>query len=706
MAEPVPIRPRHMRLDERLDAARERRFVGRAAQLDLFRSALSTPEPPFALLFLHGPGGVGKSALLDAFGRVAERQGARVIRLDGRAIEPSPVAFIQALGNELGAPGRVDPLDLLARSEPAVVLIDTYEQLAPLDAWFRETLLPALSARVLVVIAGRNPPASAWRSDPGWNALIRVMPLRNLDPDESEAFLRARGVPARRHERVLAFTYGHPLALSLVADLLAQGGDESAATGIDDPDLIRVLLDRFVQGTPDERHRRALQICAHARATTEALLAEVLGSEQAGELFDWLRDRSFIEQGRDGLFPHDLARDVLESDLRWRNPDVYRDDHRRIRNVIVRTLQSAHGLEAQRAFFDLLFLHRHNPLMKPYVEWATLGAAWAETATPDDHPVIVEMVRRHEGDDSAAIARFWLERQPEAFTVFRAAGDRSIGWVATLALSEFTPELCAADPAIAAARDFVQRFGPLRPGETVLHHRFAMGRDAYQEASPVWNMVIMTTTVQWLTTPRLAWNITTTADPEYWRPTLNYVNLRRAPEADFAVGGHRYGVFVHDWRAEPPIAWLDLMAARELNTGMTPRDVESPPTAPLIVLAEPQFRDAVRQALRDITRPERLAANPLVRSSLVRERADADGVTGEAALQATLREAAATLTVNPKDLRFYRAIERGCFAPAATQELAAESLDLPFSTYRLHLTTATQRIADWLWKRELDVAGR
>jgi hypothetical protein len=507
---------------------------------------------------------------------------------------------------------------------------------------------------------------------------------------------------------VLAFTHGHPLALSLAVDLLAQGDADtgSAAPHFDDPDLIRVLLDRFVQGTPDEQHRRALQVCAHARVTTEALLEEVLGGGQAGELFDWLRDRSFIEQGREGLFPHDLARDVLERDLRWRNPDIYREDHRRIRNVIVRTLQSAHGLEIQRAFFDLLFLHRHNPLMKPYVEWAALGAAWAEIATPDDHPAIVEMIRRHEGDDSAAIARFWLERQPEAFTVFRGAGDRSIGCIATLTLSEFPPELCAADPAVAAARDFVQQFGPLRPAEVVLHHRFAMGREPYQEASPVWNMVIMTTAVQWLTTPHLAWNFITTADPEYWRPTLSYVNLRRAPEADFTVGDHRYGIFAHDWRAESPIAWLDLMAEREMDTGMTLRDVESPPVAPLIVLAEPQFRDAVRQALRDVTRPDRLAANPLVRSGLVRDRAETDCVTGEAALQTVLREAAATLTVNPKDLRLYRAIERGCFAPAATQELAAESLDLPFSTYRLHLTTATQRIADWLWQRELDIAGQ
>jgi len=36
-----------------------------------------------------------------------------------------------------------------------------------------------------------------------------------------------------------------------------------------------------------------------------------------------------------------------------------------------------------------------------------------------------------------------------------------------------------------------------------------------------------------------------------------------------------------------------------------------------------------------------------------------------------------------------------------TQEAAAELLDLPFSTYRYHLTNGIKRITEWLWQREL-----
>jgi hypothetical protein len=66
-----------------------------------------------------------------------------------------------------------------------------------------------------------------------------------------------------------------------------------------------------------------LEVCILAWATTEAMLADVLDAADAHHLFEWLRRLSFIEHGPYGLFPHDLAREVLDADLRWRNSDSY-----------------------------------------------------------------------------------------------------------------------------------------------------------------------------------------------------------------------------------------------------------------------------------------------------------------------------------------------------------------------------------------------
>ena len=77
------------------------------------------------------------------------------------------------------------------------------------------------------------------------------------------------------------------------------------------------------------------------------------------------------------------------------------------------------------------------------------------------------------------------------------------------------------------------------------------------------------------------------------------------------------------------------------------------------------------------------------------------GAPTPATLQALLREAADSLRANPKDERLYRALAATFFQPAATQELAAERLGLPFSTYRYHLAGGIRRLTERLWQREL-----
>ncbi|HEY8491056.1 MAG TPA: ATP-binding protein [Dehalococcoidia bacterium] len=686
------------RLADRVAAVQRRRFVGRVGELELFRSALSEPEPPFAVLYLYGPGGVGKTTLLGEYERLAAEAEVTVIRLDGRHLDPSPAGFLAALAQALDLRAGEAPLDVLAREPSAVLLLDTYEVLTPLDAWLRESFLPHLPERSLVVIAGRNPPASAWRTDPGWRDLVRIVSLRNLRPEESRAYLAARGVPEARHEAVLAFTHGHPLALALVADVLTQEG-AAALNPEQDPDVVRVLLERFLAHVPSARHRQALEICAHTRVTTEELLAEALGGTDAGDLFQWLRELSFMEQGRQGLFPHDVVRDVLDLDFRWRNPQGYRRMHFLVRDFVVRNIAKASQTEKVRFISDLLYLHRQQPLMKPFYDWQALGTTYVEAATPDDYPAILEMAERHEGTASARIVRHWLARQPEAFTVTRPAPGPPTGFLVSLAIHHATGDDLEVDPAIQAAWDYARRHGPVRAGEEMLYHRFWMERDGYQSAA-VHNLAATVALTHWLSNPRLAWTFVAVGDAEFWEPMFTYVNHPRRPEAEFEVGGHRYGVFAHDWRVEPLDMWLRVMGERELATGLTLEEMKADTQTPaLVVLSQPDFEDGVRRALRDYTRPDALATNPLLRSRLVVERAGERPQPAD--LQAVLREAAEVLRANLRDEKLYRAVHRTYLEPAPTQEAAAELLDLPFSTYRRHLTAGVQRITEWLWQREL-----
>ena len=91
--------------------------------------------------------------------------------------------------------------------------------------------------------------------------------------------------------------------------------------------MVRALLERLTQDAPSaatgwrwisasvcgRRLKRCSPICWRGRKDADA-----------HAIFEWLSQLLFIEQGPFGLFPHDLAREALDADWRWRNPEGFR----------------------------------------------------------------------------------------------------------------------------------------------------------------------------------------------------------------------------------------------------------------------------------------------------------------------------------------------------------------------------------------------
>ncbi|MQY03993.1 AAA family ATPase [Actinomadura macrotermitis] len=672
---------------DRLRAARRRRFAGRTEELELFRTAVTSAEPPFTVLFVHGPGGVGKSALLDAFAAVAEEAGAAVTVLDGRTVAPAPhvVRAVVPAPRPAGGGAR------------RVLLLDTYERLMPIDDWIRDAFVPDLPAGTVVVLAGREAPGPGWTADPGWRELLRVLPLRNLAPDDGAAYLRAEGVPAALHQRVLAATHGHPLALALLTDVLAQrpGAAPARIDLTDTPDVVRRLLDRFLEEVPTEWHRRALEVCAHAMITTQDLLRDALGdlpegAPDAATLFGWMRRLSFVSACPGGLYPHDVARDVLDADLRWRDRSCYLRVHRRIRRHLLDRVFGPGGPAQRQAITELTFLQRVNPVVRSYLAWTCLGTHRPGALRPGDHAAIRAMTERHEGPASAAIAAYWLDRAPAGFVVVRGPADEPLGFGLQLRLDTLTAADRAADPGAAALWEHVHRDGPPAPGDAVIASRFAMDAEHYQRPSATFNVLLVAFMQRRIAEPRLAGDLLAAyPDDGDLAGFFRYGGYHRAEDADFTVGGRRNHVFAYDHRGGGIGAWLERLAEREL--GYEP--AQPPPMpVPARTLSRAEFTAAVRRALRDLHDPGALARSPLAGSRLA---AGGD-------LAGTLRAAADALRADPRGERRHRAVDRTYLRPAPTQERAAELLGLPFSTYRRHLTEGVRRIADTLWRWELD----
>ncbi len=690
-------------LGERLRAARHARFVGRAAEKELFHTAITSSDLPFYVLYIFGPGGVGKTTLLQEYKFAAEQSGISAYYVDARNVDPSPEGFNGALRRVIEITPEQSLRDSLASQARCVVLLDTYETLIPLDDWIRDEFLTRLPENTLMVMAGRQAPSSAWRIDSGWQSLMRIVSLRNLAAEDSMDYLLKRAVPADQHKAVLGFTHGHPLALSLVADVFAQRPDVQFQPE-NVPDVVQTLLAQFAQKVPGPAHRAALEACSMVRLTTVPLLTEMLAlpseGTQANELFAWLHGLSFIESGAEGIFPHDLAREALSTDVHWRNPEWYAELHRRARHYYFTQVQQTSGALQQRLLLDYIYLHRDNPFIKPAFEWKTGGSIITDTMKPQDVAVLKSMVSELEGEESGKLASYWLSRQPENVVVMRDAKMRAIGFFMMLALQQTNAIDYENDPAVKSCLNFLKAQAPLRTGENATLFRFWMAKDSYQDVSAVQSLIFVNMVRHYLS-GGLAFSFLPVADPDFWLPAFTYVDIQRIMSADYTVGDRTFGVYGHDWRIRPPISWLEFMGEREV-AGPT----NTPPPAPveqIIVLSQPDFEDAVQGALRDYSRPDLLRENPLLRSRLVIEKTRTNSSEAERinTLRTLVREAAEVLQQSSKETKFYRPLYHTYIQPAATQEQAAELLDLPFSSYRRHLKSGISRIVEILWAQEI-----
>jgi hypothetical protein len=664
-------------LGERLRAVRDRTFVGRSAELALFRTALDDAES-FTVQYLTGPGGVGKSTLLRRFAEEAGAAGRTVVEIDGHQGPRTPEAF------------EADAATMFIH-ERAVLLVDDFEVYQPLEDWLRDHFLPRLPAGSLVVLAGRQPPGAMWLSDPGWEDVLRVVVLGDLPREDAVALLAARRAPPAQHPALLAFAGGHPLALALAASA-ARGGAGDNAEWTPTQEVIGALLTRLVGRLPSPVHRQALEISAHVRTTTEGLLRAVLPETDAGALFDWLRRLSFMESAPSGIRPHDVIREALDTDLSWRDPQRYEDMHRRLVRHFVgeaRAASDSAGLAQTQGLTHLLW---HG--------WGLLSErdeydVHEDVLRPGDRTTILDITVEEANDETAAIVDFWLDRRPEAFAVYRSSGSgEPVGFVLSLRLTAPDDKENVVDPVVAEAWSYVRRMSPLREGEHLAIARMMLARDSF--SSSIGDLMAVRLVAMAIRSEGVAWTCLVLPDPERWQ------RLAVFGEQDpliVSVGDRVFGLFCRNWQEARLETWLEQLRPRRTPTSR--RVPHHPSVRKYAVLSRAEFDLAVRGALRSWNRPDALAASPLIPARVVAEA----GPEPVEALRTVLRETVDQLDADPREAKLHRAITMTFMLNTPTQQTAADRLGLPFSTYRRHLTRGLQRVCDLLWQRELRGSG-
>ena len=228
----------------------------------------------------------------------------------------------------------------------------------------------------------------------------------------------------------------------------------------------------------------------------------------------------------------------------------------------------------------------------------------------------------------------------------------------------------------------------------MLHHRFHLACDVYQQVSPAINLLATMVTVTPAQETRLAWSFITFAEADPWQPIMRTSTSSSPKRRTFTAGGHRYAVFAHDWRVETFDAWWEREAERSQARHPEPELTIRANAAPIVVLSESEFAQSVRQALRDYTRPASLSANLLLRSRVAMDvagAASADALAGSGRAsqdqrpgRKILSSALVHVTFSPPHRRSAPPSGSGCrSAPTATT------------------SPGTARVVAWLWQREV-----
>ena len=433
-------------LGQAIAALEEQLFVGREPELATFRHWLTAVPAPPEILVVSGPGGVGKTALVGAFRRQARVEGRHVVDVDGQHLRPTPRAFLIALGG-----GPLQSAIPRLNDAQAVLLIDSFERLAQLSTFLRERFLPRLDSEVRVVFASRQPLTTLWQRDDVWHKLVRAMPLEGLSQAESHAYLKHRGLGDRKlvMDQIPRATAGHPLALSLAADL-ALRLDMASFDGVPEWHLVvRALVDRLRE-TEDADVRELLECASVIREFDEATLLAVADRVMDPIAFARLCALSIVRPTAHGLTLHEDVRHLLAEDLRWRDADRHAALRQRARAYFRKRAHTSGTAERARLMCEQIFLSEQDEVRRALFGDQELARVQVGPPRPADRGALEQLwqdwVGQHGEEDG--FVRTLLESPGVRVRVARNQRHQVLGFAAAVPLSKDCMPLVQHNPAV------------------------------------------------------------------------------------------------------------------------------------------------------------------------------------------------------------------------------------------------------------------
>jgi hypothetical protein len=552
------------RVRDLLDNHSAGNFVGRSEELALLHEILADESP--VVVYVHGIAGIGKSRFLGAFAQRARAEGATVVLLDCRRIEPTEAGLLGELSRAIGGTAGSGE-EIAARfsrvGDRVVVALDTYEVFRLMDTWLRRVFLPILPDNVRFVLCGREPPAPAWFSDAGWTGLFRSICLESLDQSAAARLLSRTGVPIDDVNRLVGLCHGHPLALTLAASLRRTPGAFALGTGVRQR-VVEELSKLFLADISDLQTRRALEAASVVRRVTLPILSVLLTDASPLDAQERLRALPFVQPDRDGLQIHDAVREAVSETLRANDPQRYHGYRRSAYRHFMSELHSAPSGDLWRCTADLLYI-LENPVVREAFFPSGAQEYFVEPARTEDEQAIVNIVERHEHPVLARTLRKWWSEAPETFAVTRDRNGGVAGFYCAFDPTSAPKCLSREDPVTRAWLDHLDQ-QPMPRQQRALFLRRWFAAESGEAPSAVQAACWVDLKRKYLELrPTLRRVYMTLRDPQPYAAAAQRLGFRVLSEAAVQIDGQEYHSAMLDFGPSSVDGWLARLVAAELG---------------------------------------------------------------------------------------------------------------------------------------------
>jgi hypothetical protein len=521
---------------------------------------------------LVGPLGVGKTMLLDELGEAVE--GGDLPAVDG--------ADCRAV--------------VLADGVSSAIVIDGVDSAAA-----ARSLLAAVACTVSapVVVTSRLPLLSR----AGWARNVRSLVTLTLPPwpdDEIEQLIaRYRCGDTATLELVIALSGGIPLIADCLCRTVA-GGTPAAFPGAVAGPAADEILRRLEREHLTSPNANALMALAAVGEADEELLIGLTAGRAERSPFPALSSLSITIRSAHGLAIKEPYRVLLDLVHRWRRPLAHQGmltkaaaDRRRLLAATAADATAAAGVATQ-----LMFL-TGNRTVRDTLFPSSAQALTIRAAQPGDEEDIARLVHRwaRRGGLSAAkcdvMLDAWLGSTPNGFHLALRGDGCPVAMVNMLPAGEQTHEVTQ----MLLQQHAETLAGAIRPGQAAgLLIGMAISEDGQPAAQAAHAALLRHFLVQGIQHGRV---LVSTPWPAYQQlaRSLGFVH-HGATRDDLYRCGRQNEIYGQDFAPEHLPGWLDRLCPAGRFTASDPQ--------------EQRIAAQVRQALRDIHRPARLTANPLL----------------------------------------------------------------------------------------------